>query len=77
MQRTQFYVDAIFGGAFPHLEGINMRFSRKLVVRDGSYGTISVPKPILDSWISVENVVLDFDEDQNTLIIKPIEGDLA
>jgi hypothetical protein len=54
-----------------------MKFSRKLVVREGSYGTISVPKPILDAWAFVENVELDFDETCNTIVIKPIVGDLA
>jgi len=54
-----------------------MKFSRKLVVREGSYGKISVPKPVLDAWAFVENVELDFDETRNTIIIKPIIGDLA
>jgi hypothetical protein len=30
-----------------------MKFSRKLIVRSGTYGTISVPKPVLDAWASV------------------------
>lgn len=54
-----------------------MKFSRKLVVKNGSYGTISVPKPILDSWVSVENVELEFNENDNILVIKPVVGDLA
>jgi hypothetical protein len=52
-------------------EGIRMRFFRKLVVREGTYGTISVPKPIIDAWASVENIEIDFDEDSNTLVIVP------
>ena len=38
-----------------------MKFSRKLIVREGTYGTISVPKPVLDAWASVEEVVMDFE----------------
>jgi hypothetical protein len=48
-----------------------MKFSRKLVVRDGIYGTISVPKPVLDAWAYVETVEMQFDEGSNTLVIKP------
>ena len=54
-----------------------MKFSRKLVVREGSYGTINVPKPIFDAWAFVENVEMDFDETRNIIVIKPIAGDLA
>jgi hypothetical protein len=75
--KLTFYVNAILGELFPILEGLNMKFSRKLVVKNGSYGTISVPKPVLDSWESVENVILDFDENHNILVIRPVEGDLA
>ena len=53
-----------------------MKFSRKLIVREGTYGTISVPKPVLDAWASVEDVVMDFDEGGNKLVIVPkLEGD--
>jgi hypothetical protein len=52
-----------------------MKFSRKLIIRDGTYGTISVPKPVLDAWSSVEDVEMEFDESRNTLVIKPIPGD--
>jgi hypothetical protein len=48
-----------------------MKFSRKLMVREGTYGTISVPKPVLDSWIDVEDVEMQFDEDTSTLVIIP------
>ena len=48
-----------------------MKFSRKLIVRDGTYGTISVPKPVLDAWTSVENVEMEFDEANGTLTIIP------
>jgi len=48
-----------------------MKFSRKLIVRDGTYGTISVPKPVLDAWSSAENVVMEFDEESNKLVIMP------
>ena len=48
-----------------------MKFSRKLIVREGTYGTISVPKPVLDSWIDVEDVEMDFDERSNALVIMP------
>lgn len=48
-----------------------MKFFRKLVVREGTYGTISVPKPIIDAWASVENVIMEFDERSNTLVIMP------
>lgn len=54
-----------------------MKFSRKLVVRMGTYGTISVPKPIFDAWASVETVEMQFDERGNVLVIKPITGDSA
>lgn len=48
-----------------------MKFLRKLVVREGIYGTISVPKPVLDSWSSVEEMELDFDERSNILLVTP------
>jgi hypothetical protein len=48
-----------------------MKFLRKLIVRDGQYGSISVPKPVLDAWVSVEIVKMLFDETQNTLVIVP------
>lgn len=48
-----------------------MKFSRKLVVREGTYATISVPKPILDLWASVKDVVLEYDEASNKLVIVP------
>jgi hypothetical protein len=60
---------------FPRKEGIDMKFSRKLVVRDGAYGSLSVPKCVLDSWASVKNVEMQFDENRNILVIKPIAGD--
>lgn len=50
---------------------IVMKLSRKLIVRGGQYGSISVPKPVLDAWSSVEDVVLEFDESSNTLVIVP------
>jgi hypothetical protein len=53
------------------IDGINMKFSRKLIVREGSYGTISVPKPVLDAWASVEDVEMEFNERSNTLVIMP------
>jgi hypothetical protein len=53
-----------------------MRFSRKLLVRkgtqNGTYGSLSVPKPVLDAWASVENVEMCFDESRNILVISPI-----
>jgi hypothetical protein len=52
-----------------------MKFSRKLIIREGIYGTISVPKPVLDAWASVEEVEMEFDEFRNVLVIKPIAGD--
>ena len=52
-----------------------MKFSRKIVVRDGAYGSLSVPKCVLDSWASVTNVEMQFDESRNILVIKPIAGD--
>jgi len=48
-----------------------MKFLRKLIVREGAYGTISVPKPLLDAWASVEDVQMEFDEASNTLVIVP------
>jgi hypothetical protein len=48
-----------------------MKFSRKLIVREGTYGTISVPKPVLDAWASVEDVEMEFDEASNRLVIAP------
>lgn len=52
-----------------------MKFSRKLIVRMGMYGTISVPKPVLDAWASVQTVEMQFDEMSNILVIKPAGGD--
>jgi hypothetical protein len=52
-------------------KGINMKFTRKLVVNKGSYGAISIPKPVLDSWPSVEDVEMQFNESTNTLVIIP------
>lgn len=52
-----------------------MKFLRKLIVREGTYGTISVPKPVLDAWVSVEEVVMDFDAAGNTLAIVPKHED--
>jgi hypothetical protein len=48
-----------------------MKFLRKLIVRDDQYGSISVPKPVLDAWASVETVEMLFDENRNTLVITP------
>ena len=48
-----------------------MKFLRKLILRDGQYGSISVPKPVLDAWASVEAVEMLFDENCNTLVITP------
>jgi hypothetical protein len=54
-----------------------MKFLRKLIVRDGQYGSISVPKPVLDAWASIEIVEMQFDESRNTLTIIPKSaGDL-
>jgi hypothetical protein len=52
-----------------------MSFLRKLIVREGTYGTLSVPKSVLDAWASVETVEMQFDENRNILVIKPIAGD--
>jgi hypothetical protein len=58
------------------IEGIKMKFSRKLIVREGTYGTISVPKPVLDAWASVEDIEMEFDEIGNILLIIPkMDGD--
>ena len=51
---------------------MNMKFSRKLIIRGRQYGSISVPKPVLDAWSSVEDVVVEFDESSNTLVIVPM-----
>ncbi|MGV8127401.1 MAG: hypothetical protein ACP5PV_09360 [Methanothrix sp.] len=54
-----------------------MKFLRKLIMRDGQYGSISVPKPVLDAWASIEIVEMQFDENRNTLTITPKSaGDL-
>jgi hypothetical protein len=50
-----------------------MKFSRKLMVRQGSYGTISVPKPVLDAWKSFEEVEIQFHETTNSLVITPVD----
>lgn len=50
-----------------------MKFLRKLIVRDGQYGSISVPKPVLDSWAQVETVEMLFDENRKMLVITPIK----
>jgi hypothetical protein len=52
-----------------------MKFLRKLMVREGTYGTLSVPKCVLDAWSSVEEVEMEFNENRNILVIKPIAGD--
>lgn len=52
----------------------NMKFSRKLVVRAGQYGSISVPKPVLDMWSKVETVEMQFDENRNVLVVVPKEA---
>lgn len=54
-----------------------MKFLRKLVVRQGQYGTISVPKPVLESWSTVRTVELRFDEMNSTLLVVPKAGDMA
>ncbi len=73
---TQFYVKHYYEGVFSQKEGMNMRFSRKLLVRkgtqNGTYGSLSVPKPVLDAWASVETVEMKFDEQSNILVISPI-----
>jgi len=51
-----------------------MKFSRKLVVRAGQYGSISVPKPVLDMWSKVETVEMQFDENRNVLVVVPKEA---
>ena len=51
-----------------------MKFNRKLIVRDGLYGSISVPKSVLNAWSSVEIVEMLFDEMNNTLVITPQIG---
>jgi hypothetical protein len=58
-----------------YLKVIIMKFSRKLIVRKGTYGTLSVPKSVLDAWASVSNVEMLFDENRNILVIKPITSD--
>ena len=54
-----------------------MRFSRKLLVRkgtqSGTYGSLSVPKCVLDVWTSVATVEMQFDEKTNSLVITPAE----
>ena len=42
------------------------------MVRQGSYGTISVPKPVLDAWKSFEEVEMQFHETTNSLVITPV-----
>lgn len=46
-----------------------MMFSRKLIITEGTYGIISLPKPVLEAWASVENVEMEFDESRNILLI--------
>jgi len=59
------------------MEKVSMKFLRKLIVRDGQYGSISVPKPVLDAWASVEIVEMQFDENRNMMTIIPkAAGDL-
>ena len=53
-----------------------MKFLRKLVVREGAYGTISVPKPVLDTWSDIEDLELEFYEDKGILVIMPLRGKL-
>jgi hypothetical protein len=52
-----------------------MKFLRKLIMRDGQYGSISVPKPVLDAWASIETVEMQFDENRNILTIMPKSED--
>jgi hypothetical protein len=56
-------------------EWISVRFLRKLVLKDRFYGTISVPKPVLDAWASVENVEIQFDENAKVMVITPKKGE--
>jgi hypothetical protein len=61
--------------AFSQMERNYMKFSRKLIVREGTYGTLSVPKSVIDAWASVETVEMQFDESSNILVVRPIAGD--
>jgi hypothetical protein len=47
-----------------------MKFSRKLAKRSG-YASITIPKPVLDAWVSVTFVEMMFDEEENILIVCP------
>lgn len=48
-----------------------MKFNRKLIVRNIQQGSVTIPKPVLDAWASVETVEMLFDENRNTLVITP------
>ncbi len=49
-----------------------MKFNRKLIVRNIQQGSVTIPKPVLDAWASVETVEMTFDG--TSLVIIPVEG---
>ena len=50
-----------------------MKFNRKLIVRNIQQGSVTIPKPVLDAWNHVETVEMLFDEENNTLVICPVQ----
>jgi hypothetical protein len=49
-----------------------MKFIRKLIKRDGQYGSITIPPEVLCAWAAVEHVEMTFDG--TSLHITPLEG---
>lgn len=55
----------------------SMRFHRKIQRAYGAYGTISLPKPISDLWVGINDVELSYDPTGDTIIVKPCKGGKA
>jgi hypothetical protein len=53
-------------------EMISMKFIRKLIKRDGQYGSITIPPEVLCAWNAVDHVEMTFDG--TSLYITPLEG---
>jgi hypothetical protein len=49
-----------------------MKFIRKLIKREGQYGSITIPPEVLCAWRAVEHVEIAFDG--ISLYITPLEG---
>lgn len=54
-----------------------MRFERALIMRHDGSISVNLPKVVTDCefWINAKSVELDFSEEKNIIIIKPIRED--